>query len=634
MSAARRTVLTLLALAVVAVPTVSGPLGAQADTTSRTATSRTTTTPAAMAPGTSAGTPQQVAASARTRVTTQLTAADHRRVERTLARMTLAERIGQLFVVSFAGTASKSTNATNAKANRQALGVDTAAQAVRRYHVGGVIYFSANITSPQQLAALSGSLQRTAVDSGANVPLSISIDQEGGTVWRLGTPASMSPGNMAVGATGDPRNAYLVGSVMAQEMRALGVTWNLAPVADVNTQQYNQVDGARSFGDDPQRVPAYVRAAVQGQRAGGVASAVKHFPGLGSSKQNSDVAIALSSQTAAQFRSRDLPAFAAAIDADVESVLTAHLVAPKLVGSTTPTSLSRRVITGILRDELGFDGAVITDTLQAAALQAIPPKRVVVQAILAGNDMLLMPVNLPAAVQAIRSAVRDGTITRQRLDDSVRRILEMKLKAGMLDPPWRGSLAEIGATVGTPDHLATMGRVALDSVTLIGPKGARVPLGPWVDDVLVAGTGTTAVPQMASTLSAMGFRTTSMVTGFGATAQTIAGAVAAARKADAVVLLTYDVFGDGGQKRLIPALIGTGVPVVVVPVDGPYDAAWASGAAAVVTSYGYTPTNLQAVASVLVGRTPTGRLPVAIRTKGLPPHRIQFPRGWGLAWSS
>ncbi len=563
---------------------------------------------------------------------TSATAPDDARVERILSSMTLDEKIGQLFVVSFSGTSATAADPTSTAANVKALGVATAVDAVRRYHVGGIIYFSGNVKSPRQLASVSGSLQAAALSSGARVPLSISIDQEGGTVWRLNAPASMSPGNMAVGATRDPGNAYHAGRIMAREMRVLGINWNLAPVADVNTQPYNQVDGARSFGDDPRVVPAYVRMAVLGQRAGGIASAVKHFPGLGSSKANSDVAIARSPQTAAQFRSRDFPAFAAAIDADVDSVLTAHLVAPKLVGSDRPTSLSRKVVTGILRKELGFRGAVITDTLQAAALKSIPPARVVVEAIRAGNDMLLMPVNLPEAVKAVRTAIQDGRITRQRLDQSVRRILDMKLNAGMLDAPWRGTLAEIGATVGAPEHVATMNRIARESVTLIAPKGADVPLRRTGGTILVAGTGSTAVPAMAAALGTRGMSTTTMVTGFGASAQTIGTAVTAARTSSAVVLLTYDVFGDGGQKRLIPALIATGVPVIVVPIDGPYDAAWADGAEAVVTSYGYTPTNLDAVAAALVGRATVGVLPVTVPAAGPKPRPVLYPRGWGLTW--
>ncbi len=295
---------------------------------------------------------------------------------------------------------------------------------------------------------------------------------------------------------------------MAQEMRSLGINWNLAPVADVNTLPYNQVDGARSFGDDPEKVAVFVRSAVQGQRAGGVASAVKHFPGLGSSKANSDFGIARSAQTAAQFRNRDFPAFSAAIDSGVEAVLTAHLVAPKLVGSDRPTSLSRKVVTRILRQELGFRGAVITDSLQAAALSAIPQRRVVVDAFVAGNDMLLMPVNLPAAIKAMRVAVRDGTVTRERLDRSVRRILQMKMNAGMLDPPWRGTLPDVAATVGAADHLAEMDRIALDSVTLIAPDGAVAPLSGTTGRILVAGTGSTAVPAMTAALSARGLQTT------------------------------------------------------------------------------------------------------------------------------
>ncbi|MBI1352592.1 MAG: glycoside hydrolase family 3 protein [Actinomycetales bacterium] len=572
------------------------------------------------------GTPRSV-------VNTELSSAQRDRIDGLLARMTLDEKIGQLFVVSFNGTTATHATSANATANEAEIGTATIAEAIRRYHVGGVIYFGANVVSPQQVAQLSAALQSAATSSGAKVPLSLSVDQEGGTVWRLNAPASLSPGNMAVGATGDPANAYAAGRIMAQEMRTLGINWNLAPVSDVNTQPYNQADGARSFGDDPSVVPAYVRQAVLGQRAGGVASTLKHFPGLGSTLSNSDVAIAKSSQTAEQFRRRDLPAFAAGIDAGAEAVLTAHLQAPRLVGSNRPTSLSYKVVTGILRNELGFRGAVITDTLQAAALDAIPPARVVVEALRAGNDMLLMPVNLPSAVAAVRQAVQDGRLTRERIDRSVRRILELKAKAGMLDGPWRGSLAMIAGTVGAPDHLAVMSRIANESATLISPRDARVPLRPR-GLILVAGPVASTVPQLADALDTLGFTTTTMVTGFGATTDTIDKAVASARSASLVVLQTYDVFGDSGQKALLPALIGTGVPVVVVPIDGPYDAAWASGAAAVVTTYGFTATNLQAVATALVGGITAGRLPVTVPAAGPRPRPVLFPRDWGLRWSA
>ncbi len=556
------------------------------------------------------------------------------RIERILDRMTLDEKVGQLFVVSFTGTAASRATAANAAANVKELGTSTIAEAIRRYHVGGVIYFSDNIVSPQQLARVSDAMQSTATTTGARVPLSISIDQEGGTVWRLNAPASMAPGNMAVGATGDPRNAYESGRIMAEEMRTLGVTWNLAPVADVNTQPYNQADGARSFGDDPTVVPAYVREAVLGQHAGGVASTLKHFPGLGSTLSNSDFAIAKSRQTAKQFRTRDLPAFAAGIDAGAEAVLTAHLQAPALVGSKRPTSLSHRVVTGILRGQLGFRGAIITDSLQAAALDAIPQPRVMIDAIRAGNDMLLMPDSLPVAFTAVRQAVADGRISRARLDASVRRILTLKANAGMLDAPWPASLSTIARTVGAPDHVATMARIAGDAATLIAPEGARVPLRPRTGTVLVAGPVASTVPQLAGMLTTLGFRTTTLVTGFGATQETVDGAVTAARAADAVVLQTYDVFGDSGQKRLLPALIATGTPVVVVPIDGPYDAAWADGASAVVTTYGFTATNLQAVATALVGARTAGRLPVTVPAAGPRPRPVLFPNGWGLTWGS
>ena len=236
--------------------------------------------------------------------------------------------------------------------------------------------------------------------------------------------------------------------------------------------------------------------------------------------------------------------------------------------------------------------------------------------------------------EAVRRAVADGRISRARLDASVRRILTLKAEAGMLDDPRAGSLNEIARTVGAPDHVATMARIARDAATLIAPEEARVPLRPRTRTVLVAGPVSSTVPQMAGMLTTLGFATTPLVTGFEATQETIDAAVTAARKADVVVLQTSDVFGDSGQKRLIPALIATGTPVIVVPVDGPYDAAWAEGASAIVTTYGFTTTNLQAVVQALVGARTTGNLPVTVPAAGPRPRPTLFPRGWGLTWGA
>lgn len=554
---------------------------------------------------------------------------ERRRVERLLRGMTLAEKVGQVFTVAFAGQSASAPDAASAATNLAAFGQAAATGMVRDYHVGGVIYFGANVRSPQQVAQLSRDLQIAATRSGAGVPLSVSIDQEGGTVTRLPAPASVAPGNMAVGATADLGAAHDVARVLGTELRSLGVTWDLAPVVDVNTEPLNAADGSRSFGDDPARVSMFAHAAVDGLHAGGVATSAKHFPGLGSTISNSDFSVSRSDQAAAEFRRRDFPPFSAAIAAGTDSVMTAHLVAPRLAGSDVPTSMSGAVVRGMLRDELGFRGVVVTDTLQAAALDAIPPDRRVVDAFLAGNDVLLMPVSLPSAVTALTDAVADGTVPTARLDRSVRRILTMKARTGMLDRPWAGTVAEIGDTVGTPDHLATMADAADAAITLLAP--VPVPLGPATGPVLVAGFGRTTVPAMAGLLSAYGLTVDQQVVGTHPTPAAVTAAVAAARRHAAVVLLTYNVNGDPGQQQLMRALIDTGVPVTVVMVGAPYDAAWADGAAAVLAAYAYTAPNLQAAARALLGRPTTGTLPVAVPAAA-DPTTVAFPRGWGATW--
>jgi beta-N-acetylhexosaminidase len=524
-----------------------------------------------------------------------------------MARMTLPEKVGQMFVSPVYGDSATTTAAADVAANQAAYGVDTGAEAVARYHLGGVIYFtwSGNLANPQQIAALSNGLQQAAMATGG-IPLQISTDQEGGVVNRIGAPLAVSPGNMAIGATFDPGNAYAAAKVSGTELKALGINVVDAPVMDVNTNPRNTADGSRAFGDRTRQVSLFGASALRGYRGAGIGTQAKHFPGLGDTTVNTDHGIAVTDETREQIMATHVPPFQAAIAAGVPSIMAAHIVAPALDPSGRPASLSRPIVTGLLRDTLHYDGVVITDALDAAALAGLPAGRVVLDAIEAGNDQLLMPANVPGAIRTVLDAVAAGTVTEARIDQSVRRILQMKTRLGLFRDPYVPT-----PVVGTPAHLQTMADIAARSVTSL--RDAALPLQAG-HDVLVTGWGASATQTLATSLAERGLNATRLYAESPSDA-VIAQAVAAARSADVTVVTTCNAWGDIDQQNLVTALLATGEPVVVAAVGGPYDIASFPQVSTYLATYGHQPMSMAALADVLSGRAEaTGRLPVTIRS--------------------
>jgi beta-N-acetylhexosaminidase len=524
-----------------------------------------------------------------------------------LARMTLPEKVGQMFVSYVYGASATTPAAADMTANQAAYGVDTGAEAVAKYHLGGVIYFtwSDNLANPPQIATLSTGLQQAAL-AGSGIPMQISTDQEGGIVNRIGAPLAVSPGNMAIGASFDPRSAYDAAKVGGTQLKALGINVVDAPVVDVNTNPRNAADGPRAFGDRTKQVSALGVAAVRGYAAAGVGSQAKHFPGLGDTTVNTDNGVAVTNETREQIMATHVPPFRAAIAAGVPSIMAAHIVAPALDPSGAPASLSKPIVTGLLRDTLHYDGVVITDALDAAALGSIPADQIVLDAIEAGDDQLLMPKNVPGAIQAVLDAVAAGTISEARIDASVRRILRMKARLGLFGGP-----SGPAPVVGTPEQLATMADIAARSVTSL--RDTVLPLRPGQNE-LVTGWGVSTTQNLTNGLIARGLSTTRFYTG-SPTAAVIAQAVAAAQIADVTVVTTYNAWGDLNQQSLVAALLATGKPIVVASVGGPYDIAYFPQATTYLAAYDYQPVSVIALADVLAGRTrATGRLPVTIRS--------------------
>ncbi|QXJ21984.1 glycoside hydrolase family 3 C-terminal domain-containing protein [Actinomadura graeca] len=476
-----------------------------------------------------------------------------------VGRMSLAEKVGQLFVPRFSSRAD-------------GLSI------VRRYHVGGLIYFPENMGSPSRAAAQSNALQKA-----SKVPLLLGVDEEQGIVSR--TPfLTRFPGNMALGATGRPADARAAARVTGTELRAIGINQDFAPVADVNVNARNPVIGLRSFGSDPAKVSAMLAEAIGGYQDAGVAATAKHFPGHGDTATDSHTGLPVITHSRATWERLDAPPFKAAIAAGVDAVMTAHIVVPKLDRSGDPSTLSRTVLTGLLRGTLGYRGVIVTDSLEmAGARRRYGDAAVPVRAVGAGADQLLMPPDLPRAYNAVLKAVRSGRIPERRLDESVTRIIDLKRRRGLFAGT-RADPATAASKIGTPAHRAVARRVAEHAITLVRDDRKVLPLKGRT--VAVAGPDAAG---LGAALRRRGVRT------------------AAPGAADVTVLTTI----DAGRATAVRVRALGPKPVVVAALGRPYDLDAAGGAAAALAAYSSGRASIDALAGVLAGAVePVGRLPV------------------------
>jgi beta-N-acetylhexosaminidase len=522
-------------------------------------------------------------------------------------------------------------------ANRAAYGLDNAEQVIDRYRPGGIIYFTrlGNENNPPQIAALSNGIQRVALRQRTPVPMLISTDQEHGVVTRVGPPATQFPGSMALGATMRPQDADTAARITGRELRAIGINQNFAPVGDVNVNPFNPVIGVRSFGDRAGVVARLTGNQVTAfQRTAGVVATTKHFPGHGDTDVDSHFGIPIINHSRAQLDAVDLPPFRAAVVQGVGAIMTAHIIVPALDPSGDPATLSAPIITGVLRQRMGFDGVVITDALDMAGVrQKYGDDRVPVLALKAGVDQLLMPPRFDVAYNAVLAAVRSGELTERRIDASVTRILRLKARYGLVADPYVDE-SRVGQRVGTPANLAAAQRITDRSVTLVRNDARALPLAPGARRVLVTGFGVTTTATLGAAIARRGAATTVEVTGAAPTPAQIEAAVAKAREQDLVVVTTMNIGQDANatQRQLVSALLATGRPVVVVAVGTPYDIAYVTAAPTYLATYSYSPVALEALTRVLFGEVnPAGRIPVTVPLAGQPGTTL-YPYGHGLRY--
>ncbi|MFJ8724289.1 glycoside hydrolase family 3 protein [Streptomyces sp. NPDC093269] len=560
-----------------------------------------------------------------------------------ISRMTLEEKVGQLFVMRVYGHSATDPDQADIDANLQEIGVRTAAELIAKYRVGGIIYFTwaHNTRDPHQIADLSNGIQKASLDQPRGLPVLIATDQEHGIVARVGKPATLFPGAMAVGAGGSHADARTLGRISGAELHALGIRQDYSPDADVNVNPANPVIGVRSFGADPDAVAGLVAAEVKGYQSSGVAATTKHFPGHGDTAVDSHFGFPVITHSRELWEQLDAVPFRAAIRAGIGAIMTAHIMVPALDDSGDPATLSHPILTGILREELGYDGVVVTDSLGMEGVrQKYGDDRVPVLALKAGVDQLLNPPSLDVAWNAVLQAVRSGELTEARLDESLLRILRLKAGLGLLERPFVSD-AGVDRTVGVPAHLRAADRIADRTTTLLVNDGRLLPLSRRAHPrVLVVGadpaspSGTDGPPTtvLADALTDLGFTATVLSTGTAPSPATIEKAVAAAGNADAVVVGTYNVTAASSQRTLVNQLVATGKPVVAIALRNPYDVAQLPDVKAFLASYSWTDVELRAAARVIAGRVrPRGKLPVPVQ-RADDPAQVLYPVGFGLSY--
>ena len=399
------------------------------------------------------------------------------RAAETVARLSDEDLAGQVLMPYAYGSSATDVDPGNAQGNQGLAGVDTPAQMIAKFRLGGLILVgftpgdptgktnpTTNVENPKQVRALTDGLQKAAGELPAAAPLMIGMDQEYGTVTRVTDGVTMLPSAMAFGAARRPALTEAAWRAAGEEIAAMGVTVDFAPVADTLNPAGGGVIGSRAFGSDPKANATQVAAAVRGLQSAGVAAALKHFPGHGHTTADSHDELPLIGQTRQAWETQDLPPFTAGVSAGAGVVMSGHLNL-QAVDKGVPATFSRKIMTDELRGRLKFTGVAITDAMNMAPAKKWPAGESAVRALNAGNDMLLMPPDIGAARDGILAGLKNGSLKRERLTEAVTRILTLKFTTAQTPQP-------AVTTIGSTAHQQAVTALAAAAITTLRGKCA------------------------------------------------------------------------------------------------------------------------------------------------------------------
>ena len=524
----------------------------------------------------------------------------------------LQQKIGQLMVFGFKGkTASPEIK-----------------KLIREHHVGGIILFGRNIGTPEEVLKLTTELQQEAKNAGHTHPLLICIDQENGVVRRLGEGSTVFPGAMLLGATDHPENAYAIGVLTGRELKALGINWNLAPVLDVNNNPNNPVIGVRSFGESPEKVSLFGQQAMKGMQDAGVITTLKHFPGHGDTHVDSHLDLPVISHSIERLEKVELKPFVDCINQGADTVMTAHVYFPAIESEkNVPATLSKKVITGLLREKLGFDGVVTTDCMEMNAIsETIGTARGGVEALKAGVDLIMVShlhTRHFETLKEILTAIESGEITEETVDAAFNRVIRLKEKYLSWDEINLNHI-EVSPEAGSINHELEALEVYQQGVTVVKNEGSLLPLPLHEDHRVLVVYPENNIRMQVEDKKYLNLALDEAIREIKPSVQIlqlsnpptleeIQNAVLQAKNFDTVVVGTLSVQAGDPQVHLVEALQNAGNQVVVIATRSPYDLAYFSSIPAYICTYEFTYPALKTAAAAIFGQKHVkGKLPVTL----------------------
>lgn len=532
--------------------------------------------------------------------------------DKLISYMTVSEQVGQMLMPDIRQWNGQVTTTVN----------EGIKSSIHDQDLGGLILFDKNIVDARQVTTLTHNLQLEAGD----IPLFLGIDQEGGVVKRIPGGTNL-PGQMALGASGDTALAEAAGKLTGEELKALGLQVNFAPVLDINSNPDNLIIGMRSFSSDADLVSRLGTATIKGLRQSGVIAAVKHFPGHGDTTVDSHLGMPVLNHNRERLDAVELKPFRAAIENGVEMIMTAHIAFPAIDdehvtslkdGSSVPipATLSKKVLTGLLREELGYKGIIISDAFTMNAIaEHFGENKAVERAVSAGVDIILMPQDPAAAHQTLVNAVKKGTIPTETIHNSVKRILELKSEYGLFDrsESLTHKLNTLNSVISNKEHRAVEQQIAEEAVTVLASRDGALPDQIHQGDrvVIVASEQEQAKQLEKQLIQAQGnlsLKTNIPVIGPGKTTE----AIKAVKEADYVILASYQFrnvasqFGWGDVQALVNEMNKSNKRYTLLSLGNPYEMIFLQNVQSGLAVYGKQEPNTAAGIKVLLGQLKAG----------------------------
>ncbi len=514
--------------------------------------------------------------------------------------MTLEQKIGQRLVGGFPSTTMS----------------EEFINAVKEYKIGNVILFRENVENEQQLKKLCEDIQEL-ITKETGYPAFITIDQEGGVVTRLPETLANIPGAMALAATKDSNNAYIAGKLTGEELASLGVNFNLSPCLDVNSNPNNPIIGARSYSDNANTVAEFGVQMIKGLVEGGVLASAKHFPGHGDTAVDSHISLPCVDKSFDELMQVEFVPFMAAIKAKVPAIMTTHILFPQIEKEKLPATMSRTIMTDVLRGKLGFDGLIVSDCMEMSAIAKFyTTEQGVQKALNAGVDLVFVShnaVKLAECAKLAKENVISGVLNADEIDESVERILKYKKEFNIGKA--QNNNFNMQEAIKTCDELRrkTITNVQLPSKEFVLGENP-ICVGCSAFNTGLVGNIVEDIRKTFAQLIAPVLGGEDYSTAVDPSDEEIENVVEEAKKHSSIVMNTYNGHLHPQQMKLMHTLAQTGMPMVVIALRNPYDLKDLPKHVYAIEAYEYTTPMMNAITDVLQGKMKaTGELPISLK---------------------